>query len=428
MGQIENIWDKLRDNDFKISTDTRKELGGTLFFALKGERFDGNDFVEKALENRASAVVSQNQQFKSTPHVYVVDDTLETLQILARKYRDTFDIPIIVIGGSNGKTTTRELIRSVLETNFKVHATENNLNNEIGVPLSIFAMSRDAQIGVFEIGANHAQEHTNLLEILKPTHVMITNSGMDHLEGFGSPLKVREANEEIHKWARKHDATILLTSVEYGLQVMTPLPLCISKGGKEYQTKMVGNYNLENINRALSVGLHFKIDFKSGLGAICKYTPASFRSQLLEKEGVHFVVDCYNANPTSMKLALESFVRAATKPRGVILGDMLELGSYTEEEHKKILEFISKQELDLVVLIGGNFKQAQEQLHLNYSWFPNSLLTREWFQKQNFTNYNILLKGSRGIEVEKVLLIKKAGPPFEGKVHQKIYRNVNRCQ
>jgi len=404
MDDLAQIWQKLDNNSFKISTDTRKELDGTIFFALKGESFDGNTFVEKALKKGAVAVVSQNPQFKSTPNVYVVDDTLRTLQTLAQKYRETFTIPIIAVGGSNGKTTSRELIRCVLETNFKVHTTESNLNNEIGVPLSILAMDKDTEIGVFEIGANHAQEHTNLLEILRPTHVIVTNNGLDHLEGFGSPTKVIEANEEINKWARKHNASII-ANVEHGLKVSTPLPLSISLDNKEYQTKMVGNYNLENISRALTVGKVFKINLEKALTAISAYTPMALRSELLERNGAQVIVDCYNANPSSMMLALKSFIESCSKPRGVILGDMLELGPYAEEEHKKILDFVSKQELNIIVLIGEQFRQAQENSHLNYTWFPNSSSAQKWFRRQNFTNYTLLLKGSRGIKVEEMLLI-----------------------
>lgn len=405
MDSIAQIWQKLLlDNDFKVSTDTRKTIKGTIFFALKGESFDGNTFVEKALENGAVAVVSQDERFRSTPNVFVVSNTLETLQELAKRYRETFNIPIIAIGGSNGKTTSRELIRKVLETKFRVHSTENNLNNEIGLPLSVLSMSKKTEIGVFEIGANHPQEHTMLLEILRPTHVIVTNNGLDHLEGFGSPAKVVRANKEIDDWAEKNNAQIIVNK-DHGLKVASPLPLSVSLGEKEYKTKMVGNYNLENIDRALTLGEVFKIDLEKSLEAISEYTPMALRSQLLEKDGMRIIVDCYNANPSSMILALESFTSSSSKPKGVILGDMLELGSYAEEEHEKILEFVSKQEFDTVVLIGREFKKAQEKLNLNYTWFPDSNETKNWFEKQNFRDYTLLLKGSRGIAVEKILLI-----------------------
>ena len=388
MNSIEEIWDKLSNNNFKVSTDTRKELRGTIFFALKGETFDGSTFAQEALAKGAIGVVTEN--------------ALDVLQKLARRYRDSFDIPIIAIGGSNGKTTSKELMRSVLETRFKVHATESNLNNHIGLPLSIFSMDKTAQIAIFEIGANHLGEHTKLLEILNPTHAIVTNSGLDHLEGFGSPAEVEKANKEINDLARKHGATIL-ENVDHGLKVSTSLPLTIAKDGKEYPTHLVGDYNLENINRALSVGSLFEVDMEKALESISKYSPTAQRSQLIVKDGICFVIDCYNANPTSMMLALESFVKSAESPRGIILGDMLELGSYAEEEHRKILEFVYGQKLDVIVFIGKHFKQALNKSGFKNFWFPDSNLAQEWFKKQKFTGYTLLLKGSRGIKVEKVI-------------------------
>lgn len=388
MSQIDEIWNKLVVNNFKVSTDTRKDVSGSVFFALKGENFDGRAFAKDALAKGAVEVVTEN--------------ALEVLQKLARRYRDQFNIPIIAIGGSNGKTTTKELMRAVLETRFKVHATDSNLNNHIGVPLSVLSMDQSAEIGIFEIGANHLGEHTSLLEILNPTHVMVTNSGLDHLEGFGSRANVEKANEEINEWARKHGATIL-TSGDRGLKITTSLPLAITNGGKNYKTQMVGDYNLENINRALSLGLFFKIDMEKALEAICEYSPSAQRSQLVVKNGVRFVVDCYNANPTSMMLALESFVKSAGEPRGVILGDMLELGSFANKEHKRIVNFVAGQKLDIIVFIGKHFKQALNENGFKFFWFPDSDSAREWFSKQKFTGYTFLLKGSRGIKVERVI-------------------------
>ena len=388
MNKINEIWDKLVTNGFKVSTDTRTDVSGSIFFALKGDTFDGSTFAKDALAKGAVGVVTE--------------DALLVLQKLARRYRELFNIPIIAIGGSNGKTTSRELIRNVLETRYKVHTTESNLNNHIGLPLSILAMSRSTEIGIFEIGANHLGEHTSLLEILNPTNVIVTNNGMDHLEGFGSPAEVIKANEEINEWARKHGGAIL-TSIEHGLEITTSLPLTITKGGKKYQTRMVGDYNLENIDRALSIGLSFQIDMEKALEAICKYTPTAQRSQLVLKDGNRFVVDCYNANPTSMMLALESFIKSAEEPRGIILGDMLELGSFADEEHKKIIDFVAKQKLDTIVFIGKHFKQALNKNGFKNFWFPDSLSAQEWFSKQKFNGYTFLLKGSRGTKVEKVI-------------------------
>lgn len=403
MSQPDKIWDKLIDNNFKVSTDTRKDVANSIFFALKGDNFDGNTFVETALEKGAAGVVTENPKFKQKPHIYVVDDVLDTLQKLAKRYRETFDIPIIAIGGSNGKTTTRGLVNQVLQTRYKVYSTEGNLNNHIGVPLSILSMDKSSEIGVFEIGANHLGEHTKLLEILNPTHVLVTNNGMDHLEGFGSPEGAREANEEIITWADKHKA-IVIKNKNHELEINSPLPLAISWEGKRYQTNLAGNYNLENINWALSVGAQFQIiDKEETLEAIERYKSLSQRSQLVIKDNNKFIVDCYNANPTSMMLALKSFVDSVSHPRGIILGDMLELGEYAGKEHKRVVKFIAEQKFDVIVLIGKLFKKAVEKTGLKHVWFEDSATAKIWFRTQAFDNYTFLLKGSRGIKVEQVI-------------------------
>lgn len=402
MQTLDRIWDILATTGFKVSTDTRKDVSGSVFFALKGETFDGNDFVENALVKNPAAIVTENEQFKSRENVYVVDNTLSVLQKLARRYRDLFNIPILAIGGSNGKTTTRGLVRHFLEKRYKVHATASNLNNYIGLPLSILSMNRSAEIAVLEIGANRLNEHLELLSILNPTHVLVTNNGLDHLEGFGSPDNVIKANEEIHDWARQHKA-IILKGADQGLEIAKSLPLSIRKDGKEYPTQLVGDYNIENINRALSVARDFGVSVEESLLSLSDYSPASWRSQLVERDGTRFVVDCYNANPTSMKLALESFTKSAREPRGLILGDMLELGPYADEAHEQVLAYLAGQRFDPIILIGKDFKKALGKIKLKASWFPDSGSTKKWFNKQNFDGHTLLLKGSRVIGVEKIL-------------------------
>lgn len=384
---MEEIWDKLTLSGFKVSIDTRKNVRGSVFFAIKGDNFDGRDFVEEALNKGAITAVSEN--------------TLEILQKLARRHRDTFSIPIICIGGSNGKTTSKELIRDVLSKSYKTYATSGNFNNHIGLPLSIFAMPKDTELGIFEIGANHLGEHTALLEILAPTHVVVTNNGLDHLGGFGSPAGVRKANKELYDWAKTHGAKAFvhkghsdLVEDSMGLEII-PYP---AHGEQAYKTKLFGKYNFENIELALAVGKHFAVEESQALEAIGNYTPQNRRSEVRKIGSNTFIVDCYNANPSSMAHALESFIQETKSPRGVILGDMLELGNYAEKEHRKIFEMLDNK-FDLVVLIGENFREVAGKT----LWFKDAKEARTWFEKEGLTGYTILLKGSRGMTLEKLI-------------------------
>lgn len=388
MDQLNEVWGKLEESGFNVSTDTRKDISGSVFFGIKGENFDGTKFADEAISKGASYAVT--------------DNALEVLQKLARRYRDTFNFPIIAIGGSNGKTTTRELIRSVLATKYKTYSTEENLNNHIGVPLSIFAMPKESEIAVFEIGANHPQEHLELLEILNPTHVLVTNSGLDHLEGFGSPEGVRAANAEIIDWARANNAAVIVRH-DHGIQISSPLPLTLIFENKEYKTQLAGNYNLENIESAITVGEKFNIDEKTALDAITQYSPTLKRSQLIIKNNIKFILDCYNANPTSMRLALESLAQSEEGNKGIILGDMLELGSYAEQFHKEIIELISAQKLEPVVLVGKQFRKAALNSTLNPIFFDDWQSAREWFMTQDLSNHTILIKGSRAMSLEKII-------------------------
>ena len=404
---------------FKVSTDTRKSVAGSIYFALKGTTFDGNKFVHEAIEKGALGAVTDDSKIVGN-NIFYVENVLKTLQAVAKEYRKSFTIPIIAIGGSNGKTTSKELIREVLNTKYTVHATAESLNNHIGVPLSILSMDKNSDIGLFEVGANHPQEHLELLDILDPTIVVITNNGLDHLEGFKSPLGVRKANKEIYDWALSNnreafvnkDHQDLLEDSEglerifyptYALEITGSMPLVIKLGGKEYTTNITGDYNVENIQLALSVGTHFEINPKQALEAISRYLPSSKRSQLVKINGINFIIDCYNANPTSMQLALTSFLQSAKHPRGVVLGDMLELGSYSGEEHKKVVDYVSKQNLDCTVFIGNDFKKVLEKNFFTYHWFPDPDKAKQWFKEQNFDGFTFLLKGSRGIKVEKIL-------------------------
>lgn len=402
-----------------VSTDTRKNLSGSVYFAIKGASFDGNSFVRKALKKGAVAAVTDSPKNKGK-NIYLVDSVLATLQKVATEYRNTFNIPIIAIGGSNGKTTSKELLRDVLKTKYKVHATDGSFNNHLGVPLSLLSMDKNTRIAVLEIGANHHKEHTNLLKIINPTHVVVTNNGMDHLEGFGSPRGSRKANKEIYDWALAWKAKVfvnknyrdLMADSKKNIRITYPRstlkntnenPLAVVWNNKKYITKLFGDYNLKNIELAISIGKYFGIEMDAALKAICKYEPASKRSQFAVKNKINFVVDCYNANPTSMTLALKSFTQTTKNPRGVALGDMLELGKYSAIEHKKLVELVLKQKYDQVIFVGKNFKKALKDNTKKYKLFLDSDSVKTWFDKQKFDGYTFLLKGSRGIKMEKII-------------------------
>ena len=416
---IEIILKKLKECNFKISTDTRKDVSGSVYFALKGDSFDGNLFIKDALKKGAILAVSDNPKNKGK-NVIIVPNVLKTLQEVAKSYRQLFNIPIIVIGGSNGKTTSKDLTTKVLEKKYNTHSTAGSFNNHVGVPLSILSMNNKIDIGIFEIGANHPGEHIELLNIVHPTHVVVTNNGMDHLEGFGSPAGVRKANAEIYEWAKLNNAKVFVNKKNIDLMKdsdknsriiysadtlktsnISPIEIIFDK--RKLQTNIVGNYNLENIELALAISKHFKVNKKNAIEAICEYAPSSKRSQFKSINNVNFVIDCYNANPSSMKLSLESFLKSVKKPRGIILGDMLELGKYSDIEHKKIIDYVTKQKIDCVVFIGKNFKKNLSNTKLKYHWFKNSDLAKIWFDKQKFSGFTFLLKGSRGIKVEKII-------------------------
>ncbi|MBX4181380.1 UDP-N-acetylmuramoyl-tripeptide--D-alanyl-D-alanine ligase, partial [Candidatus Parcubacteria bacterium] len=378
-----HLMEVLEKVGFKVSTDTREDITGSIYFALHGENFDGNKFAHKALEQGAIAAICDDPDVTGA-RIFQVPNVLKALQEVANIYRKSFNIPIIAIGGSNGKTTSKELLKNVLETKYKLHATTANLNNHIGVPLSILSMDKGVEIGLFEIGANHLGEHTELLQILEPTIVVVTNNGLDHLEGFHSPEGVRRANKEIYDWAREHGRSVAFVNTRYQdlvedsegldrrlypqdeLEVLNSMPLVLRDNGQEYSTHLFGEYNLENIYLALAIGKHFDIDSDAALRKVAEYEPELKRSQIVTRANMIFVVDCYNANPSSMRLALESFVRSAESPRGVILGDMLEMGSYAAEEHLKIVEYVKDQNIDQVIFIGENFKKALEQSRVKH--------------------------------------------------------------
>ncbi|WP_035727941.1 UDP-N-acetylmuramoyl-tripeptide--D-alanyl-D-alanine ligase [Eisenibacter elegans] len=414
----------------RVSTDTRSLKGGELFFALKGEHFDANLFAAQALEQGAAYVIMDNPSAipNNDPRYRLVPDSLSALQALAAHYRRQWQFPVLAIGGSNGKTTTKELIKAVLATRYRTFATPGNLNNHIGVPLSILATPPDTQIGVLELGANHIGEIALLCEIAQPTHGLITNIGLDHLEGFGSLEGVAQANSELYYYLLKNGGLIFVNSQEPHLlrmaarfprerQIRYPQPtddFCLTaqeggffvryqaSTGHSIQTQLFGQYNFFNIASALCVGHHFQVAEAAAHEAVAAYAPSNNRSQVVQKGSNTILLDAYNANPSSMEQAIVSFGKIAAKQKMVILGDMYELGEASTEAHRNLGAQVATQQFDIVVFFGQMIQPALEHNPKAY-YFNDKFSLHNWLQDQALTETHVLVKGSRGVKLETVL-------------------------
>lgn len=429
MISIEDLY-KIYSSSSGISTDTRNIEKGNLFFALKGENFNGNKFAIKALENGASHVVIDDDSFAIDNRYIVVSDTLQILQELAHFHRRELAIPIIAIAGSNGKTTTKELTASVLNTSYKTYFTKGNFNNEIGLPLTILDIKKDAEIAILEMGARKQNDIAFLCEIAEPTHGIITNIGKDHIEFFGSVENTLIANTELFDYLSKNNGTVFINpehkelmdatksidklirygsapNIEFSGKIEQEHPfltLSYTHDQEQYfcKSQLVGGYNLENIMAAIAIGSYFKISQKKIITAIETYQPKNNRSQLIEYDSNSIILDAYNANPSSMKLALESFERIVHPKKMVILGDMLELGDTSEEEHLLTILQLKKMHLDTIILVGAEMSKVQHKLDCLH--FDNYAALKIWFDQNLPQNYLILVKGSRGISLEKVFI------------------------
>ena len=405
-----------------ISTDSRKIVVGSIFFALRGDRFDGNTFATQALELGASYVVVDDESVvvSGDKRYIVVQDVLTSLQQLANKHRSTLSIPVLALTGSNGKTTTKELARNVLSKKFKTHATEGNLNNHIGVPLTILSTPDDAQFLIVEMGANHQGEIDLLCQIAAPNYGMITNIGKAHLEGFGGVEGIKKGKSEMYRYLAQHGGKIFINSddnvlmsllpekvktIQYEVQTLLNLidaepTLKLDYRNVQVTTQLYGTYNLPNIAFAICVGEYFGVEQAEIIEAISEYTPDNNRSQILKIDTNIIIKDAYNANPSSMVLSIESFSKILG-PKVVVLGDMLELGEYAPSEHQKIIDLVNDKDFIDVIFIGHQFCSAGMRKRGNY--FENTDLARLYFHTKNYKNITILLKGSRGISVEKIL-------------------------
>lgn len=409
-----------------ISTDTRNIAEGNLFFALKGPNFNANDFALQALEAGAAAAVVDDPAVipDQDPRFFLVKDGLLALQQLANYHRRQLDIPFLAITGSNGKTTTKELINAVLSTSYTTYATKGNLNNHIGVPLTLLAMDEHTQIGIVEMGANKLGDIAELCEIAEPSHGLITNIGRAHLEGFGGFEGVLRTKTELYQFLIKHQGKIFVNSQNPVLANMmkrmdhpisypakgdffhcefveaNPLVRFRTDDGQEYSTQMLGEYNFENIATALAVAKFFEVDQKTAAQAVSAYVPGNMRSQLVEKGSNLIVLDAYNANPSSMEQAIRTFGEMSGKAhKMVILGDMYELGDSAAEEHKKLGEWVSEYDIDKVCFTGELVQNALLKAP-RALYFPDPFSLRNWLADSNLQNHLILIKGSRGMKLE----------------------------
>ena len=431
-----------------VTTDSRSIKGGELFFALKGENFDGNEYAMKALEAGAAyAVVNKDSSVASIAdeRLIPVEDTLKTLQELARWHRsmtfvDGKPLTVIALTGTNGKTTTKELIREVLSVKYRVTATEGNLNNSIGVPLTLLKINAETQLAVVEMGASHPGDIKELVDIALPNFGLITNVGKAHLLGFGSFEGVKKTKGELYDYLRRTSDKVFLNvdnphlcamaserhlqsdperpyslvlpyGLEYsGAKVLPSSPeqpyLQIGlKDGGVIRTNLVGSYNADNVMAAIAVGMHFGLTFEEACTAIAAYVPSNNRSQMTATERNTLIVDAYNANPTSMDAALTNFsnVRAAVKI--ALLGDMLELGEESYEEHVTVIKKALESDLETVCFVGAEFGKALDSVpeSAKVKWFVDSQSLADWLTQQNVSGATILIKGSRGTRMEKTI-------------------------
>ena len=399
-------WDFLiKDKDsLCVSTDTRNLPVGCVFFALHGERFDGNKFAKQALESGASLAVIDDPEVFATHsqspiangRVLLVEDTLLALQDLARAWRRELGLPIIGITGTNGKTTTKELLASVLSTKYHLHYTQGNLNNQIGVPLTLLQITRAHEMAIVEMGASHPGDIKELVDVAEPNCGLITNVGRAHLEGFGSFEGVQKTKKELYDYLLEHQGFIFRnTDNPYLVQMAGDLKTVAYTTGKMPSgTNLVGEYNAENVSAAICVGEYFGISHEQALDAIRQYVPTNNRSQKMQTDNNQLIVDAYNANPTSMQAAINAF-----KGDTYILGAMRELGEYSHLEHQNIVNMLAERKADSVFLVGEEYMQTTSP----YPVFENVEKLHKYLENNSLVGKTVLLKGSRSTRMEQLL-------------------------
>lgn len=410
----------------QITTDSRNCPKGSIFFALKGDKFDGNQYAGKALASGCVYAVIDNPDYYIGKRTILVDNVLKTLQQLAHHHRKVLGLPIIGITGTNGKTTTKELLAAVLSTKFNLLYTEGNFNNHIGVPLTLLRLTHDHEMAVIEMGASHPGDIKELVDIVHPNYGIITNVGRAHLEGFGSFEGVIRTKGELYDYIRRSKGKIFikkeneyLQSIAKGIeqitygngddafasgQVVSCDPFLVfnwKQQGKLHtvETHMIGSYNLDNVLAAVAVGRFFKIPAERISRAIAAYEPTNNRSQFKKTDNNELIIDAYNANPSSMKVALDNFITMPVQPKAIILGDMRELGPTSDELHAEVVAQIKKGQFDKVFLCGEHFSKVGKE----FSPFATTEAMTEELRRQPLKGYHILIKGSHSMGLEKLV-------------------------
>ncbi len=409
-----------------VSTDTRQVKKGQIFFSLKGDNFNGNEYAQLSINNGADYAVVDDPAVVRTEQFILVNNVLETLQKLAAYHRQYLNTPIIAITGTNGKTTTKELVNAVMQKKYSVYATKGNLNNHIGVPLTLLSMDKTTQYGIVEMGASHIGEIEKLCEIAKPNYGIITNIGSAHLEGFGSIEGVQKAKNELYQYIIETNGTLFVNGDDNLLMKLSEHSqrliysemvnstckaeklksdtfLKLKWKNKQLVSKLVGDYNFYNTLVAICIGEYFKVDENEIISAIEEYEPGNNRSQFLKTKNNKLIVDAYNANPTSMALAIYNFESINSENKVLILGDMLEMGEYSFDEHNKIIDLVEKLNFKNVFFVGNEFLKSKAGNKLSYNFLKNVSELIAYFKKHPAKNNFILLKASRGISLEKLI-------------------------
>lgn len=427
----EQLYSIYLDCGGNVTTDSRKIGGGEMFFALKGENFDGNDYALAALEKGAAWAVADRKDLPQNDRLIIVDDAFAALQQLAVWHRTHVrggHLPVIGLTGTNGKTTTKNLIRTVLACKYRVCATEGNLNNDIGVPLSLLKIRQDTEIAVIEMGASHPDDIARLVQVSRPDYGLITNVGRAHLLGFGSFEGVKAAKGELYRWLGSHEGSVIFINEDdsdlkemskglpchffgYGIryqnaEVLEVTPeepfLRIRLDSKTVSTNLVGSYNADNVLAAIAVGDYFGVPRDAAAAAVAGFVPDNIRSQMVRTGRNTVIVDAYNANPSSMKAALDNFAAARATSKLALLGDMKELGDESADEHLKVVKRLAEEGLE-AMLVGPEFKAAVESCGAGFRCFGTSGELAAHLHSHPVTGTLVLVKGSRSTGMEKVL-------------------------
>ena len=422
MKTIEKIY-QLYSQKYLVTTDSRKIENGSVFVALKGEHFDGNDFAyQAATENVAACVIADRKDLPQHERLFIVDDSLSALQELAKMHRERCQTPIIGITGTNGKTTTKELVAAVLSQKYNIIYTQGNFNNHLGVPLTLLQIKPDTEIAVVEMGANHPKEIEFLCSLAQPNFGIITNIGKAHIEGFGSFDGVVKTKNELYDFIKNTNGLVFfnndnpllkdlaqgLNSVNYGkndnadyhAEILSSNPyLSINWNNKTINTKLVGDYNFENVMAAISVGMHFNIEQEQIIKALENYSPTNNRSQFIRTDKNEVVMDAYNANPVSMSNSIQNFRNISDSNHLLILGDMKELGKDSLNEHQEILNLIERLNFKNVILVGSEFSSVNN----SFISFSNVDELINHINQNEISGKKILIKGSHSIHLEKII-------------------------